>query len=409
MTKSNVNRMEALQLLIEATSRTATSFTKVIEAQGLVAAEDVHSPLNLPESPRSAMDGYAVIAADTVGAAERTRIHLECIGEIRPSGGNISSLNPGQACRILTGGILPPPADAVIPFEHVQSENGKIIISAEVKKNFSTRLIGSDININSKIIGKGEQLSPSHCSLISYAGIKEILSYDTPSVLVIAVGNELCDPLGKNVSGKIPADNLVLLKTMCVAQGFHKVTVKVCANEKEAIMEMIRNGMGHDLIITTGGTGPGQRDIVMQAACSAGCQPLFKGIRIHPAKSVFACVKDKTVVIGLPGPPNAVQLSFHFLIKPLLAYMKGLTAFNYEFKARLLKAVKRSAETERLWLCSLNTSDGTFRVMPLDDRSISVRQTMCCAHGIIALSPGISPAEENEEVTFIPFLMPNLV
>lgn len=400
---SSVSRKEALQILEKAFIPLASRKIGVIDAEGMIAAKDVPAPKSLPEKPRSSMDGYALLSTDTAKADKNNPLILKCIGEVRPSGGNVPEIKSGQTCRILTGGILPPQTDAVIPFEQVTAEDDRISIFSKVKKHLSTRKVGSDISQGTVIAAKGTELSPGHCSLMAYAGIRTVEVYPRPSLLVLAVGNELSDPLEPEKPGKIPADNLILMKTLCSRYGYHNVTVRPCPNNKEAIKKEILSGSEHDLIVTTGGTGPGQRDFVLNSALEAGCSQLFKGLKMRPAKSIFACKKGNTPVVGLPGPPNAVQLGFYMLISPLMSYLRGEKQPPVMIRGVLTKGTQKSAETERLWLCTIEKTENKIEVTPLDDRSLSVRQAMCIAQGIIVLEPDEHPAEKNDLVSVLQF------
>lgn len=396
--KKPATRDEAIELFRDSFPALCPDEIAVTHCQGLVSATNVTSGQDLPQSSRSAMDGYALRSADTEAATGDLPVILQCLGEVRPSDHCIAPIGKGQARRILTGGILPDGADAVIPFERVETNGSSISISSKVEQFLSVRMPGSDIMTGNIIAGKGEELNPGHCALMAYAGMRTVKAHPRPSILALAVGNELSSPLMPAPPGKIPADNLVLLKALCSRYGFYDVTVSTCPNDRETITDMICAEKHHDLIITTGGTGPGQRDFVLEATLDAGSTPLFKGLKMHPAKSVFACNKKGIPVIGLPGPPNAVQLAFHVLIRPFLDILCGRAKSIAPINARLTKPLKSSRDTERLWLCRLNLSDTGLEATPLNDRNLSVRQAMCSAEGIIILPPSETEPKSGQNV-----------
>jgi len=355
----------------------------------------------LPEYDRSAMDGFAVLSSDTENASAKEPAILKFSGEIRPSGHTPLKNTRGNAVRLLTGGIVPEGADAVIPFERVTIRENDIEISSPVKKGDFIRECGSDIMRGDIIVTESSIISPCTAALLAYAGICTIPVRRSPSISVLAVGNELCDPARENECGLIPADNLILLKSLCKNIGVNNISISPCANSPKHISTAIDNHSHSDLIITTGGTGPGNRDFVFNSVISAGGKTLFKGLAMHPAKSIFACSLDRCTVIGLPGPPGAVNLAFHTIIKPIINILSGISEISPTTTARLKDNVTGSADREKLRPCLISEEEGMLLADPLTSGNLSQRQVMNLCNGIIVLPAGCGQLESGEKVSVI--------
>lgn len=402
---SAVSRTDALEILKKRLPATAPRVIPVIDANGLTASETVVSQIDLPRYTCSAMDGYALISADTVKADVLSPIELENKGEIRPSGGEAGPVLSGQTCRILTGGVLPEGADSVIPFEKVQVSGDRIKIFHSVEKHSFTYRPGSDLQKGALIISSGEKITPEHCSLLTYADVREIKAHPLPRILILSIGNELCDPLDPIKEGFIPADNLILLKNLCSEFDFNDVEISVCPNEIEVISERIISSRDRDLIITTGGTGPGRRDFTRAGIEHAGGSELFNGIMLRPGKSVFSYLSKNTPVIGLPGPPYAVQACFHLLIRPVLSYLSGQQDYQPSIIGKLETEIEGSVNSERTILCNIKYTENGIVAVPLNNKS-SLRQSMCNANGMILIPKGVKKLSKNCTVNILPFRMP---
>ncbi|WP_027177351.1 molybdopterin molybdotransferase MoeA [Maridesulfovibrio hydrothermalis] len=394
-------RQKALKLLKETFSPLRSKQISVTDCSGHIAAETICSEIDLPEHDRSAMDGFALASIDTLSASADRPARLRFSGEIRPSASAPHTAKANCAVRLLTGGIVPHGADAVIPFEDITTNQDFIEISFPVKKGIFIRKAGSDIQKGETIVTANTKISPCQAALLAYAGIRSIPVRKRPSIAVLAVGNELCDPSQKNECGLIPADNLILLKSLCKNYGVKSVTVSPCENSPEAISAEITNNSHCDIIITTGGTGPGNRDFVYNSVTKAGGSPLFKGLAMHPAKSIFACRLESSIVIGLPGPPNAVNLAFHTVIKPVINILLGLADISPNSPALLKDKVKGTKGREKLRPCLITEENGQIYADPLNFRKLSPRKIMSISNGIIVLPPDCGELENGNIVQVI--------
>ncbi|HAS89240.1 MAG TPA: hypothetical protein DCS48_08030 [Desulfovibrio sp.] len=380
----SIPRSAALKIIRKTITRPKSEYVPVTDCSGLVAAETLQSGISLPEHDRSAMDGFAVPSGCTFDATAKSPVELKFSGEVRPSC-PVPEQSEGQAVRVLTGGIVPAGTDAVIPFEKVEISECSISISSPVRRGDFIRQTGSDIMQGETIVNSGDIISPCEGALLAYAGIRSVPVYPLPKMAVLAVGNELCDPAQKTQCGLIPADNLILMKSMCTGYGVHDIRISPCANSPEAISEAVKSNSDCGLIVTTGGTGPGNRDFVFNSIREAGGKALFKGLAMHPAKSVFAFSMGNSIVIGLPGPPNAVNLAFHTIINPVINMLQAKAVTSATTPAILSESLKGGKDREKLRPCRITEKEGKIYADPLLSKNLSPRKVMNLSNGIIIL------------------------
>ncbi len=397
----NITREECLKILLKEIAQVAEETIPVTNSCGRVATQTIYSDTSMPEQDRSAMDGFALTAEETFSATIDTPAVFTVSGEIRPSSAGAEKTQINSGIKIMTGGIIPLGCDCVIPFEQVKISSDTISIPSPVKKGSFIRPAGSDIMRGEILVNENTRISACTAALLAYAGKHHIRVRKIPEAAVLAVGNELCSPSETGPEGLIPADNLILMKGLCEGAGTAEVVISTCENSPEAIAKAVKRNSKSDLIITTGGTGPGNRDFVFNSIKNAGGIPLFKGLSIHPAKSIFAFKLENTTILGLPGPPNAVQLAFHTIIKPTLNILSGLLDILSTSLAILETPVKGAKGREKFIPCRITEEKGFIKASPLDSRNISTRKLMCSANGIITIPPDSETLEAGELVEVI--------
>ncbi|WP_291328281.1 molybdopterin molybdotransferase MoeA [Desulfovibrio sp. UCD-KL4C] len=401
MFPKNITRQECLKILLKEIAQVAEETIPVTNCCGRVATQTIYSDTSMPEQDRSAMDGFALTADKTFSATIDAPAVFTVSGEIRPSSARAKKIRISSSIKILTGGIIPQGCDCVIPFEQVKISGDTISVPSPVKKGSFIRPAGSDVMRGEMLVAENTRISACTAALLAYAGKHHIRVRKMPEASVLAVGNELCSPSETGPEGLIPADNLILMKGLCEGAGTAGVVISTCENSPEAIAKAVKRNSKSNLIITTGGTGPGNRDFVFNSIKNAGGIPLFKGLSIHPAKSIFAFKLENTTILGLPGPPNAVQLAFHTIIKPTLNILSRLPEVFSTTLATLETSVKGAKGREKFIPCLITEKKGFIKANPLDSRNISTRKLMCSANGIITIPPDSETLEAGELVEVI--------
>ena len=237
--------------------------TPLFESLGRICAQDLFAAHATPAEPRSTVDGYALASLDTRLATQQAPVHLDVVGLIRPSTVAPPPLGIGNAAAILTGGPLPPGADCVVPREAVELLGTGLKLTRELAPMDHVRAVGSDLKVGTRIVRRGEELTPTVLAALAVSGISRAKTYLPPRVRVLALGNELAALEGPTPPGRMPADNLLLAAGLLRSRGVADVRAEVCANELDTIAGKLAEDDAQ-CCVTTGGTGPGERDFIMQ-------------------------------------------------------------------------------------------------------------------------------------------------
>lgn len=366
----------------------------LMDALGLVCAQDLFAAHSTPAEPRSTVDGYALASQATRNATREAPAVFAVNGQIRPSTAAPAPLEPGQAAGILTGGPLPAGADCVAMAESVEVEEGRLLLTRALSPLEHVRPIGGDLKAGTRIVRRGEDLTPSVLAALAVSGAQRAKAYAPPKVLALALGNELDALDAPALPGHTPADNLLLVAGLLRHRHVPDVVAGVCANDLDAIGEKLAS-KDFQCIVTTGGTGPGQRDFIMQAATAAGFTPLFGGLCVTPGKSMFVAVRGSTLLFALPGTPWAVFALMHALVLPAMCWLRGRTL---PVPGPILARPQTAPPTaqhgwERLVPCTVSALGAELQAQPLLDRSREARLDMLQAQGLLIVSDKAEPGE----------------
>lgn len=359
----------------------------LLNSLGLVCAQDLFAAHSTPAEPRSTVDGYALDSQDAQHATPQNPVQLPVEGLIRPSTATPEPLKKGQAMRILTGGPMPHGADCVVPDEEVEALGDSLRLFQGLAPQEHVRSIGADLKIGTPIVRRGEELTPAVLAALAVSGVMQAKAFTTPKILALALGNEL-DPLSEiPAPGHMSADNLLLVAGLLTLRSVPDVTAEVCANDLSIISSKLRTA-DCQCIITTGGTGPGHRDFIMQAAVDAGYTLLFTGLTLTPGKSMFAAVRGSTLLFALPGTPWAVFALMHALVLPAMCWLRGRTlpVPSPVLAHPSVKLKPSQLGWERLIPCTISALGAELQAHPLLDRNREARLDMLQAQGLLILS-----------------------
>ncbi len=302
----------------------------LLEALGLVLAEDVVSSLVLPPFDNSAMDGFAVRAADVAGATDDDPVVLPVAGEVAAGSGRPDALPPGVAVRIMTGAPLPPGADAVVPVEWTggwQDADRVVVHRAAGQRQF-VRAAGGDVAAGETVLGVGARLSPRHLALLAAVGRHEVAVRPAPRVVVLSTGSELV-PLGHEPGyGQIHDSNGYGLTAAALELGAEASYGGIVADEPGAMLAALEAAAASaDLVLTSGGVSAGTRDTVKEVLTELGTVR-FDKVAMQPGMPQGFGTIGGTPVFTLPGNPVSSMVSFEVFVRPALLAMLGETAWQ---------------------------------------------------------------------------------
>lgn len=346
---------EAQQIILEQIRPLEEESIELTVALGRILNEEIYANEDSPSFDSSAMDGYALVASDTVDASRDHPVVLGIIEDLPAGSIPSKTVTPGYASRIMTGAAMPKGADAVIMAEDTektqssrlkaQSEEKKtekIRIFREVKKGENIRRVGEDVRKGDLILKKGIRIRPSVIGMLASLGRTTIKTIRPPVVAILATGDELIEPGGKLTPGKIYNSNTYSLMAQVIEAGAIPLNLGIARDKKGAFGEKIRKGLLADLIITSAGVSVGEYDLVKDVLKEMGLKLLFWKVAIKPGKpTVFGLIQGKPY-FGLPGYPVSSMICFELFARPAILAMIGRKRlFRPRVKAVTLEDIKK--------------------------------------------------------------------
>lgn len=285
----------------------------LMEAAGLILAEDVYATTTIPAFPQSSMDGYAFAFDDW-----QKNKTIKIAGEVAAGAKNAFNLEAGQAVRIFTGAAVPAGADTVVMQEKVKTDNGILIIDDEkMQRGNNVRPKGSEIKAGELALKIETVLSPAAIGFLAGIGMTHAKVYPNPSISVIITGNELEQPGKPLLYGQVYESNSFALKTVLQQLHMNKTELYYADDKPESIIDTLKKALEHsDVVLLTGGISVGDYDFVLQAANECGVEKLFHKIKQRPGKPLYFGKKGNILVFGLPGNPSSVLTCFYQYVIP---------------------------------------------------------------------------------------------
>jgi molybdopterin molybdotransferase len=316
---------EHLTRIVDTVQRLPAIGLDLLDAQGCVLAHDVTSEVLLPGFRNSAMDGYAVLAADLMGAGDAAPVTLPVLGDIAAGSTQKLSLPAGQSMRIMTGAPMPDGADAVVPVELTDGGTGRVIIWASVAVGQHVRPAGQDIAAGDVVMSEGTRLEARQMALLAAVGTGEVNVTPKPRVVIISTGDELIDPGTRPGFGQVVDSNGVMLTAAVRALGCIPFRIGCVPDDAQTLLSTIEGELDHvDAVITTGGVSMGAYDTVKEVLSRVGTVR-FDKVAMQPGmpQGFGVLGVDKIPVFTLPGNPVSAMVSFEVFVAPALRLMAG--------------------------------------------------------------------------------------
>lgn len=307
---------EALERILERVAPLPGEMVPVAEGAGRVLREEAVSRIDLPPFPSSAMDGFAVRAADTPGELP---VAFRVAAGTAPPG----PLPVGAASGIATGGLVPDGADAVVPVEGVQDHGDRLAVPEAAAPGQHVRPRGGDVRLGDSILVRGQRVRASHVGALAAAGVPEIACSMRPRVAVLATGSEL-RPAGEELGpGQIYESNRAMIAAELAGSGAVVEVLPVVEDDPSAHRNALERGLEADVLVTSGGVSMGPHDLVRGALSGLGVEEVFWGVAVKPGKPLSFGVRGTTVVFGLPGNPVSSLVGTLLFVKPAVLALQG--------------------------------------------------------------------------------------
>jgi molybdopterin molybdotransferase len=310
---------EARAHIVAAFSPLPAEQVSIANALGRVLAEPVHARLTQPPFAVSAMDGYAVRAADVT----RVPVNLKIVGYAPAGGAYGQALKPGEAVRIFTGAPLPDGADAIVIQEDTQSTGDTVLVKEGAPAGRYVRPAGLDFKQGDLGLAAGKRLGARDIGLAAAMNYPWLQVRRRPRVAILATGDEIVMPGEPVGAQQIVSSNGLALAAFLAAAGAEPIDLGVAADNREALQRLAAGAAGADLLVTTGGASVGDHDLVKAALGEKGMAVDFWKIAMRPGKPLMFGNIGATRVIGLPGNPVSTLVCSLIFIRPALKAMLG--------------------------------------------------------------------------------------
>lgn len=356
----------------------------IVEALGRVLAEDVYSDLDIPPHSNSAMDGYAVLAADTIGAGPESPRRLRVIGDLAAGYVTETQVTPGTVIRIMTGAPVPPGADAVVRFEDTEKEGEWVDILAEVPVGKNVRLAGEDVRKGALVLRRGSRIRPQEVGMLAALGRKQVLVTRRPRVAILATGDEVVEIDAPLAPGKIRNSNSYSNAAQVIRCGGVPVLLGIARDQVEDLTQKIQAGLAQkvDLFLTSGGVSVGDFDVVKEVLAAEGDMTFWR-VRMKPGKPFAFGQIGGVPLLGLPGNPVSAMVSFELFARPAIFKMLGLEEWRRPtIEATLMNEVKRKDERRHYWRVRVQPEGGEYRAYLTGEQGSGILSSMVQANGL---------------------------
>ena len=357
---------DAQSLVLRACSPLAPARVPRAAASGLVLAEPVVATEEVPPFANTAVDGYAVRAADVA----HVPVDLRVVGEISAGDPPDGVVGPGDAIRIMTGAPLPEGADAVVMVEDSErlGDHG-VRLTRSVGVGTAVRAAGDDVHAGDEVFPAGVRVTPPVEAVLASVNAGEVVVHPRARVAVLSTGDELVDDGSPLRPGQIRESNKTMLAGMLAETGCEVVDLGIVRDDEAELERVLRAAVGGcDAIVSSGGVSMGDYDVV-KAVLGRIADMTWMQIAIKPAKPFAFGTLDGVPVFGLPGNPVSSLVSFELLARPALRRMMGYRALTRQSVVALVDVALTRHVDGKVHLMRVNgdfADDGRFHVRPVD-------------------------------------------
>lgn len=412
---------EARAVVLERASPLGTDTVAVREALGRVLAEDVTSADAVPGFDNSAMDGFAVRAADTTSAGERSPARLALVGESRAGHPTARALGAGEAIAISTGAMLPDGADAVVRVEDTELDGETVAIEVTVEAGRDIRRAGDDIEVGETVLRAGIPIGAAEAGVLASVGRGEVVCAVRPRVTVLTTGDELQEPGEPLRPGAIRNSNAHSIAALVSATGAELLAAEIVRDDPAATEAALATALAGDLTVVCGGVSVGEHDHVRPALERLGVKQMFWGVALRPGKPTYfgttqlpaasstsppgvpgsaaALHPRRHLVFGLPGNPVSAMVTFVLFVRPAVRAMLGIADVRPQTTAILDREQPVLRARTQLVRCRLELCDDGWHVTPTGAQGSHVLTSMLGADALAIVPPATATLPAGTRVT----------
>jgi molybdopterin molybdotransferase len=385
-----LSRERALALVLERARPLEAEDVPIADAGGRVTAEAVRAAVDLPPFRSSAMDGFAVRAADTPG----TLAIVDRVAAGRPA---TRALAAGEAMGIATGGVVPDGADAVVPVELVVEQDNTVDVPTPVAEQDNIRPVGGDVHRGDAVVDAGTRLGPSQVGAVAAAGVGAVRCTRRPRAVVLPTGTELRAPGEELAPGEIYESNGLILAAQLHDAGADVERLPTVADDEDETRAALARALEADVVVTSGGVSVGPHDLVRRLLTELGAEEVFWRVAVKPGKPVAFATLGATLVFGLPGNPVSALVGFELFVRPAVRALQGADPGPHYHRTRLARPVRRDPARDALLRARL---DGDV-ASPLSGQESHMIVRAAAANALVLVPRGEGEIAEGESVSYL--------
>jgi molybdopterin molybdotransferase len=386
---------EALERVLARVEPLPGESVGVSDAAGRVLSEPARARVDLPPFASSAMDGFAVRAADTPG-------RLPVVARIAAGVPAARALEPGEAMAIATGGVVPAGADAVVPVEYVVERGNHVEIPEVVRPAANVRPRGGDVRAGEVVVGAGARLGPAQLGALAAAGVDTVVCGARPRATVVVTGTELRPPGQPLEPGQVYETNGLILRAALATAGARAEAGDSVPDDPDLHRAALARGLSGDVLVTSGGVSVGPHDLVRAVGAELGVEEVFWGVAVKPGKPVWFGVRGGSLVFGLPGNPVSSLVGFELFVRPAVLALQGAAAPGPDYlPGRLAHAVRRNPAREQLLRARSQVRDGSLELEPLSGQESHMIARAAAADALVRIPQGEGELGAGAEVRYL--------
>jgi len=367
----------------------------LLDVVGMVIAEDIRAPWDMPLWNNSAMDGFAVRAEDCVAGQTLT------VDGYIPAGGSASGITvkPGGAVKIMTGAPAPAGCDAIVPIEETVEKNGKLILTGQVRPGDHLRIRGEDVSKGELVIAAGTALRPAEINMLASFGYRTAPVFRRPKVAILSTGDELVEP-GEDIgTGQIFNSNDYSIAAAVKQLGGEPVLLGIARDDRQSLTEKIAAGLEEDVLITTAGVSMGDHDLVCDVLEALQVERRFWKVDIKPGRPTAFGLKNGKPVFSLPGNPVSSMITFEQFVRPALLKMMGhQRVIEPLVRAVMQETIKKKPGRVQFLRVRVAKDGQRLVASSSGDQNTGILRTLLRANGIAVLPADLEQLASGEEV-----------
>ena len=388
---------EALELVLGGLEPLPAEPVPIAAAAGRVAAGEAHSAVDLPPFDRSAMDGFAVRAADVRGEP------LRVLGDAAAGEASGVAVAQGTAVRISTGAAIPDGADSILRVEDAEVSNGTVTPTAAVAAGLHIRRRGEDLHAGDVLARPGDRLTLPRISALASAGVGEVTVHRRPRLHLIVTGSELLPAGAPPEPGKIHESNGLMVRLITSAVGAEITDHGVIGDDAAATRAAVEAGLEGDVLVVSGGVSVGPHDHVKPAFEAAGVDEVFWRVQIKPGKPLWFGRRGATLVFGLPGNPLSSIVCAALFIVPALRRLQGERDAGPNFGRGRLGEPAGPSDNRTTFLTSrlVRAADGVLEAFPTERQGSHMTGALGESDGFAVAPHGSGPLPPGADVDLL--------